>query len=188
MAYYTEIGFDQEYFISEFKFACEMAHLSTVFDVIGKLSGDDTWINAYSEQINEQYSIIATDSIKAFINIYGSGKSMASENDNPFLKDYKQSEAWNPDRPNNGTVMYRPKSYKGLDWEHDLNKLVDRNGSGKTGVYKGFQDTQPDLSKMTKVLELYTTTFYENLNEEIKDRITSKIHSFFIQYSSRNKV
>lgn len=187
MAYYTELKFDAEYFINTFNNCCKVAHAVALVETVSSLNGDDTWINPYYQEINEQYATISTDSIKAFVKIFGSGKSMAGESDNPFLKDYKQSDAWNPSRPNDGTVMYRPKSYKGLDWEHDLNRLVERQGSGKTGEYKGFQDTKPDFKKLTKVLELYKDRFYKNLNEEFMEKMND-FGKFFVQYSHRNKV
>ena len=140
MAYYKHLEFNDALFLSDAKLLLEDLHQDEVKKTIESINGSplaDVWKDPYVETIDLYKSKIITDSINAFIKIYGSGSKM--DTTSPFYKDYISSEVFNRERlSNNNKVMYRPaEPYADYDWEHDSRQMVTRYGSGREGVISG---------------------------------------------------
>lgn len=140
MAYYTQLQFNDALFLSDAKLLLEDLHQEAVKNTVEAIKGgplSDVWKDPYIETMDLYKSRIVTDSINAFIKIYGSGGKM--DTSSPFYKDYISSGIFNRDRlSNNNKVMYRPaEPYTDYDWEHDSHETVTRIGSGREGVVSG---------------------------------------------------
>lgn len=115
MAYYTEIRFNEPLFINDFNMLMEKAHIESWSTAINS-ADKDVWKDIKYISSYDQTSIY-TESVNAFIKIYGSG--VKSDKNNPFLSDYMSSETFNKQRSKNMEVHYRPKTYKTYDWKND---------------------------------------------------------------------
>lgn len=169
LAYYTKLVFNDALFLETFTQLLTTCHKMTKEKVLSKISSykglSAVWVDAFIEDINDHCYQIVTDSIDAFIKVYGSGDK--ADMNSPFWNEYTQSEAYNKDRGGGNTVYYRPKLYKSFDWENDSRDLVLRAGSGRQGVYKGFRGRTGDPSIITKTLRLYEESFAELFNSQL---------------------
>lgn len=104
-------------------------------------------------------SAIVTDSINAFIKIYGSGSKM--DTSSPYYQNYVAGDVYNRNRALFGNmVAYRPaRPYKDYDWEHDSFNTVTKEGSGRRGVIHSWPETEPNPKLMQDVLDRYCENF-----------------------------
>lgn len=161
MAFYEKLIFDSISFERDFEMLMEDVHSLAFGDALNN-ADSDVWKDikhkrVSSDFINGVYEDLYTESIQAFIKIYGSG--VKSDKNNPFLASYMNSEVFNPKRGSNMEVHYRPKQYKTFDWENDKRDLVNATGSGGSGVYEEYPATKPNLSYMKDVLSTYKESF-----------------------------
>lgn len=103
-----------------------------------------------------KYDIVPTDNgtkiafkgsgQKAWISEFGKGSLMDRENENPYLKDYKNSSQWNPKRNRNGySVRGRPEgSYTDLDGNKQESSGKAAKGSYGLNLEKGLKPHTDD--------------------------------------------
>lgn len=171
MAYYEKLVFDSVSFERDFEILMEDVHSLAFGDALNN-ADSDVWKDikhkrVSSDFINGVYEDLYTESIQAFITIYGSG--VKADKSNPFLASYMSSEAFNPKRSSNMEVHYRPKKYKTYDWENDKKDLITAQGSGADGVYDKFPATKPHLNYMKDVLSSYIQSFTKYALDSFKD-------------------
>lgn len=178
MAYYTKLVFKPDVFLAEFNRLLDQCHQETKNKVLTKINGsglDETWVSPYIQDINERVYDIVTDSIQAFINVYGSGEK--ANMSSPFWKSYTESPGYNEERGGGNDVFYRPKTYYSYDWENDSRKMVKRKGSGKKGKWKDFPAISGDLTILTRTLQTYFDSFQEAFNEILIPSLSIMFHN-----------
>lgn len=176
MAYYTELQFNSGLFMADVKIMLEELHAKAVQNTITKISSGNlasVWKDPYVQYVTNSMSDIVTDSIQAFIKIYGSGSQM--DTSSPYYDDYIKSDMFNKIRRKFGNqVAYRPYGpYQTYDWENDSRSIVTRQGSGRGGVYKGFKETPKNPRNMSDVLRSYLICFHELYNNEFCPKLNA---------------
>lgn len=177
MAFYTEVQFQSGYFIERFRDACRNCHEYALRETIASLAGSPVWKNAYIEYINDSQAYIVTDSIKAFITAFGSGRY--ADMNSPFWDDYTRSSIFNKRRTGNA-VLYRNQPYKTYDWENDSRELIQRPGGKHTGEWTSFPAVKGNEQEFYKALETYQKLFFQYFNQNELVNLRQALMASFI--------
>lgn len=169
MAYYTKLVFNDALFLETFTQLLTTCHKMTKEKVLSKIASikylNEVWVNAFIEDVNDQCYKIVTDSIDAFIKVYGSGEK--ADMSSPFWKEYTQSEVYNKARGGGNLVYYRPSVYRTYDWKNDSREIIEKKGSGRTGVYKQFRGRSGNPTIIDRTLQIYEESFAELFNTQL---------------------
>ena len=159
MAYYTEVRFQAEYFAERFKDAFRNCHEYALRETLNALAGSPVWKDAYIEYIDDTQALIVTDSIKAFIAAFGSGKY--ADTSSPFWDEYTKSDVFNKRRGTGNAVLYRNQPYDTYDWENDSRELIHREGSNRSGVWETFPAVRGNEQEFLRALTTYQSLFFD---------------------------
>lgn len=163
MAFYTVVAFQAEYFAERFKDSLKNCHAYALRETLNSLSGSPVWIDAYIEYIDDTHAMIATDSIKAFINAFGSGKY--ANTNSPFWDEYTRSDIFNKRRGTGNAVLFRNQPYDTYDWENDSRQIIHREGSNQSGVWETFPAVKGNEYEFRRALDTYQRLFFEYFNK-----------------------
>lgn len=173
MAFYTEISFNYDVFYNDFRnlvFDAYMNAVEATKQYANQLYASfDASFDIQDLVLEPDESVIAiyTESLRAFVETYGSGKY--AETDSPFWEAYTKSDVFNSarSRVNPPVVFYRNGRYKTYDWANDSRTLVEREGSNREGEFKNFPAKRGDPSLMQKILQFYENTFSDEFTNVV---------------------
>lgn len=177
MAFYTEVHFQSEYFLERFKDACRNCHEYALKNTLVSLVGSPVWKNAYLEYINDSQAFIMTDSIRAFIYAFGSGRY--ADTNSPFWSDYTKLDIFNKRRTGNA-VLYRNQPYETYDWGNDSRNMIQRNGSKRTGEWVNYPAVKGNEKEFYKALETYQELFFQYFNQNELINLQQALMASFI--------
>ncbi len=175
MAYYEVFEFDETAFMLELDSIFEDVHYNALYDAMSR-ADKEVWKDIKREKQQDSsgygYKIMIdslyTESVQAFIKVFGSGVNSADSSINPYLEKYMKSSVFNKKRSSNMEVHYREETYETYDWKNDSRKIVTAKGSGRTGIMDNFPSSKPHINYIEDIIKAYRESFMEGATNQIK--------------------